>query len=400
MMTARYSLHSLTILGCLVWLPASTIAAGPTEVEIQAKQQTLRGKVIAHNDETFWLMGRDGRLERLAVADVSDFRQVNSRFQAYSPADLRDQLRRELGNEFEIVGTGRYLVCAAKGDAQKYAGLFDELYRALFVYCRARNFRVVEPEFPLVALVFPNHQRFAEYARQDGIPAGRGLRGYYFVPSNRIALFEDGSKRQAAATFPSAPLFLSQLGADRLETPLTGILRRELSPDYFAEVDGDVQDTIIHEATHQVAFNIGLHTRVGHNPKWVAEGFATMFEPQGMRSSSPGRTLLGRVNRERFVWFGNFAKSRRKPNTLEEFIASDNLFATGVLDAYSQAWALTFFLVETRSSQYAGYLSAIMRRDPLRDYGPEERVVDFKRAFGTDLKLLEAEFLRYIGGIR
>jgi hypothetical protein len=394
------SLSARTILALLALGAAHTFGADPAEIEVQVRQQTLRGKVLAHDDEAFWLMGRDGRLEKLPIGDVGEFRQVSSRFQAYSAAELRDQLRREMGNEYEIVGTGHYLVCAAKGEAQKYAGLFEDLYRTLYVYCRARNFRVTEPEFPLVALVFPDHARFAAYARQDGVQAMRGLRGYYLVSSNRIALFEDGSNRQAAR--PELPAGLSAASQFAAGEPPTfsSVLRRSSRPGYFPEVDGEVQDTIVHEATHQVAFNVGLHTRVGRNPKWVVEGFATMFEPEGMRSPSAGRTLMSRANRERFIWFGNFAKSRRKANSLEEFVAGDEAFGANVLDGYSQAWALTFFLVETRNSQYAQFLSAIMQRDPLAAYDSEQRVADFKRAFGSDLKLLEADFLRFMAGIR
>lgn len=395
-------IRSLIVALCCIASASVALGAEAPEIEIQTSKQSLRGKVVAHNEETFWLMERDGRLQKVGVGEVTDFRQVSSRFQSLSSADLRDQLRRELGNEYEIVGTGHYLVCAVKGEVQKYGGLFENLYRTLYTYCSTRGFRVREPEIPLVALVFPDQARFAAYSRLDGLTAARGLRGYYLMTSNRIALFEDGSRGQAGIE-PGAPvsLFASAPAGEELAlSPFAQVLQRKSGQDHFSAVDGDVKDTIIHEATHQVAFNIGLHTRIGQNPRWVVEGLATMFEPEGIRSSPAGRTTLSRVNKERFVWFGNFAKSRRSANSLEEFVASDRLFGSSILDAYSQAWALTFFLVETRSSQYSKYLSAIMQRDPLVDYGPAERVADFKGAFGSDIKMLEADFLRFIGGIK
>ncbi len=40
-------------------------------------------------------------------------------------------------------------------------------------------------------------------------------------------------------------------------------------------------DTIIHEATHQTAYNTGVHRRFAQTPKWVVEGLGhsnTMVE--------------------------------------------------------------------------------------------------------------------------
>ena len=36
--------------------------------------------------------------------------------------------------------------------------------------------------------------------------------------------------------------------------------------------------TVVHEATHQMAFNCGLHTRYADIPVWVSEGIAMYFE--------------------------------------------------------------------------------------------------------------------------
>ena len=103
-----------------------------------------------------------------------------------------------------------------------------------------------------------------------------------------------------------------------------------------------------------------------------------------------------RINRERFVWFGNFAKARRKPHSLTYFIADDSMFKSSALDAYSQAWALSFFLIETRSAEYSKYLKLMRSREATSDYSAEERLEDFKKAFGSNLDALDAHFLRFI----
>ena len=92
--------------------------------------------------------------------------------------------------------------------------------------------------------------------------------------------------------------------------------------------------------------------------------------------------------------------SQMKPRSLESFLASDDAFKTDVLDAYSEAWAFSFFLIETRPRPYAEYLRTMAARDPLLVYSAEQRVADFKQTVSKELPLLESEFLRFIGQIR
>ncbi len=168
----------------------------------------------------------------------------------------------------------------------------------------------------------------------------------------------------------------------------------------FGKIDGNLRDTIVHEGTHQVAFNTGLHVRFGANPTWIVEGLATVFESPGIRNRSLRGSAKDRINHERFGWFQNFSKKRRKQKSLEEFIINDDMFKQATLDAYSQAWALTFFLVETRPRKFARLLKKIAARDPLKVYTGKERLNDFKNVFGDRLVLLEAEFLRFIKRVK
>ncbi|HID22108.1 MAG TPA: DUF1570 domain-containing protein, partial [Planctomycetaceae bacterium] len=151
-----------------------------------------------------------------------------------------------------------------------------------------------------------------------------------------------------------------------------------------------------HEATHQFAFNMGLHSRIGPNPKWVVEGLATVLEAAGPARAKSARSVTARINRERWLWFRNYARTRRPDRSLARFLGSDRMFETAVLDAYSQAWALSFYLMETRPRRYMDYLRTIACRDPLQRYSSEERLRDFQKAFGGNLDRLEAEFLRFM----
>lgn len=347
----------------------------PAFLELSVKNERLRGKLVAMDDSKAWLMTREGRLHELEVKDIKGLQKISPRFQPMSSVEVRGGLRREFGKGFEVASSEHYLVCAPHEKAKEYAALFESIYRSFHGYFSVRGFRMAEPEFPLVAIVFPDQKSFDEYCQKDGFRAFPGLMGYYLRTSNRVALFDSGSAQTASLheDHPGSTVFVN------------------------ATIEGSLADTIVHEATHQVAFNTGLHSRVGVNPKWVVEGLATVFESPGIRESSSSRgKAFDRINKERYLWFGNYAKTRRKPKSLGTFLSSDKPFETTPLDAYAEAWALSFFLIETRPSNYARYLKAIASRDPLKEYPEEERLDDFKKAFGKDLSLLEADFLRFI----
>ncbi len=158
--------------------------------------------------------------------------------------------------------------------------------------------------------------------------------------------------------------------------------------------------TVIHEATHQTAFNTGIHSRFTMPPLWVAEGLAEMFEAPGVYKSRPLPRQSDRINRGRLRGFNELVAPRHRPELLAELVAYDRLFRTHPAAAYSAAWALTFYLVETQPRQYADYLARTAKRRPFEPYPAEERIADFTAVFGDNWPLLEAHFLRFIAGLK
>jgi hypothetical protein len=400
-------------LGCLtaLWFLnhlESARADSQTLIELQAGKQAYQGRLLFHTDEELYLLERDGRMQRLKNADISQFRKLDDRFVKASAVEVRTQLQREFGRQFEVIGTGHYLVCGRSEQAQKYASLFEDLYRTFRGYFSVRGFKLTEPEFPLVAILFPDRAAFRAYARGDGVPASPGLQGYYLQDSNRIALFDPGVRSISSHSqflpssvplrsfFPEPPRAGDyEIGSRRWQLPSPSAALRG-SETWHGTSESDLHDTIIHEATHQVAFNLGIHSRTAPNPKWVVEGLATVFEAPGIRNAGLQYQASTRVNHERRAWFAAFRKARRIPKSLAAFIAEDNLFASATLDAYSQAWAFTFFLIETRSQAYSQYLQRLAARPPFTPYTAAERIDDFQKSFGNDIILLEAAFLRFM----
>jgi hypothetical protein len=372
-----------------ICLAPSVLSAGNDKLlEFLVEGKTYQGKVEALGKNDCWLLGRDGRMIRLRLNDVKSFRRVESKFRPYRSAEMRDRLQREFGKDYEVAGSGRYLVCAPRGRAKQYAELFDDIYRTFRVNFGARGFRLAKPEFPLVAIVLRDRKSFHAYQRIDGVPIRGQLLGYYHPVSNRVALFEP----RAVAASNHRTAWQSPLTPAQLPTHF----------DAFATIQASLEDTIIHEATHQVAFNTGLHSRIGPTPRWVVEGLATVFEADGVRHRNTvgSASAKSRINRGRFIGFQNYVAKRRKPKSLESFIGDDKLPGLTALDFYSQSWALSFHLMETRSRQYAGFLKQIAARDPLQPYTAGERVADFKTAFGKDLSWLKTGFLRYFDQLK
>lgn len=390
------------LLAALVVAPSAALnAAPPALIEVQLAKDSLQGKVVAYSDKQFWLIGQDGRLRSMPTERVQKYRQISPQFSSWSPTMLRDQLRREFGKPFDIVATRHYVVCAAgEQKARNYAETFEELFRTFQMYFSIRGFKINEPEFPLVAIVFTDFEAFSRYAKAENVTVSKELKGYYLSTSNRIALYEPpaGQTTQYTPDSPAGKPPVVPFDADHEAVPFCPTLSADGRA--WGSIEGSLKDTMIHEATHQVAFNMGLHSRIGENPKWIVEGLATVFEAPGIRNTSTSLGAKMRINRERFVWFGSYVQSRRKPRSLENFLLNDDLFKTSALDAYSEAWAFSFFLFETRPRLYAEYLKTIAARDPLRGYSADERLADFKQTISKEIPLLEAEFLRFIAGIK
>ena len=116
-----------------------------------------------------------------------------------------------------------------------------------------------------------------------------------------------------------------------------------------------------------------------------------LFEGDANRDDSRQQsTVAQRMNRERFMWFQEYQQARRPRKSLEEFLTSETLFQTSTLDAYSEAWALTFFLAETRPSNLSGYLKKLANRTELGEYSAMKRLNDFNFCVRFALHMLKA----------
>lgn len=367
---------SFPIIILFVFAILPSVSGAERLIRVNDADSEYTGKIVALNRSHCTLMDRQGRLVQLDVPRLKGMERLSDRFRADSISTFRAALTAEFGNRYEVAGTTHYLVCAPRGTAGTYADLFESIYREVEQFYRVRGFHVRRPDVPLVAVVFATQNEFAAYCVKDQVPPSPGLQGYYSLVSNRVALFD------TAGSFRSAGISTGHNGRTAVG---------------LSAITGQTASTIVHETIHQVGYNIGIHTRLGETPLWMVEGLATVLEPKAMRDRRGNQASSQRVNPERFEWFRTKHRPNRPSGCLAKLIASDDLFQQQTLSAYSEAWALTFFMMESpaRRKNLATYLQKVTDRRPTDNYSAKDRLADFQSVFG-DIARLEVEFLRYM----
>lgn len=325
--------------------------------------QTLEGRPLAWTSATMTLLSRDGQLHEFSPGRAREAKRTAPAFRGYSSEEMRQALYEEFGSRFEYTSTGHYLVAHPRGERSEWADRFEDLYRSFVRYFRVRGFSPEEPPYPLVAVVFGNRSEYERYVSKSSSGAPTGALGHYEPRSNRVYLYDQ-----------------STAGGDNRWD--------------------ETAATVIHEATHQTAYNVGVHTRFAVGARWVSEGLATMFEARGVHDARSYDRGDSRLNRGRLADFQRSVAPNQPLGSIANFIASDQAFQRTPILAYAQAWALTYYLSETRPQAYADYLSITAKRPLFSDYDSDQRVADFRRAFGDDLDLLDAHFLNYYRDLR
>ena len=353
----------LAFMLCVVSGSQAVLSAAEPLIRLDLPSRALEGTPLVWSERKVSLLARDGQLVEFAPAEASNFSQIGGGFRSYSQAEIRGHLLREFGQGYEVSGVGHYLVVHPAGKRDQWAPRFEELFRSFVHYFSARGWQLTEPRFPLIAVVYPRQTDFWQQAAKDGVPRVNGILGYYSPASNRILMFDAAAGNSGFDWTTNA-------------------------------------DTIIHEAAHQTAFNTGVHTRFGDSPGWVVEGLGTMFEARGVWQSRTFPNQADRINRGRLDAWRAYAKGRRKPNAIAQIVSSDRAFSSDPDGAYAEAWALSFFLIETMPKKYVEYLARTAGRPVFVDYGSTKRLDDFTAVFGANLSMLDARMQRFMAGLK
>jgi hypothetical protein len=242
--------------------------------------------------------------------------------------------------------------------------ILESMLPGVTAYAETQKIEGVHPpEVPLVVVMFSTEEEFQRHRR---MPAG--VVAYYETLSNRVFMYE---KSRLLAVRPD--LALSQ-----------------------------AISTVAHEGAHQILHNIGVQQRLSIWPMWLSEGLAEFFAPttfgKGMKWKGAGQ-----VNDMRMFELEQYVKSRasEKPDgkLIEQTVAAARLTSTG----YASAWSLTHYLAKNKKSEFAAYLRAVSKTEPLTgalDVQPPGIIPAnlelFRKTFGDKFDDLELKLVAHL----
>ena len=365
----------------VLWLGWCGSALGLQRVTLRREGQTIsvEGRLLeTAQDGGLLVQARDGILWAVQPDELVEHTSDDVPFQPLSADELAQQLLAELPPGFEVQPTKNYVILynTSRAYALWCGSLFERLYRAFTGFWTNRGFELSEPEFPLVAIVFADKRSFVDFSQAEAGDAAEAIIGYYSLRTNRMVLYD----------LTGIESLNKHSGGRRTSSQISQFLSRPDAPQTVA--------TIVHEATHQIAFNCGLHTRYSDCPMWFSEGIAVYFETPDL-GSRRGWRGIGDPNWPRLDRFRGYLR-RRPPDSLVTLISDDTRLKsteTGQ-DAYAEAWALTYFLIKRYPDEYVEYLKLLSQKRPLFYDDAETRLREFKAAFGDDLEKLDAELVR------
>lgn len=343
------------------------------------KVREVTGNVLGMDQEgTLLLEGQDTQHYFIEKDARVRWERQNQTERLYSKEQLRAHLRKELGANFRVETRQHYVIAySCSPEFASHAGQILERVHDYFInfFRNKGGFRFEPLRQPLVAILYKSRDEYLKSVSPIAEMQLDWSGGVYLQQTNRFYTYEQSLDNGDSSNDKAAKAALSP-------TAVTAVRQRNIQ-------------TIVHEGVHQLAFNMGFHSRYSYNPKWLVEGMATYFEAADLNSSL-GWSGAGQMNTYQMQAFQQLYP-RLKDGFLQALIVDDDAFmdARANADAYAAAWAVNYYLMRSKTRGYVRYLHLIRER-PISPYTAEERVADFKTAFGKSPANLELDFRRFM----
>lgn len=358
--------------------PAVLVRVTTTGSTADGSRPTLEGRILVEaRDSGMLLEERNGRVRQLLPAVIQERMTTEIAFTPMSAEELSTDLLAQVPPGFEITQTEHYVICA--NSAEEYAEfcgkLLERVFDEFFKFMKEQDVAVTKPTGKLPIIIFNSEPEFKDFAaKQHPETSFDNTPGYYSIRENQTLLLDltrDRSIRSSSA------------------------IRKRLA-DQPLQVA-----TMVHEAVHQLAFNSGLQVRMTDNPLWFSEGLALYFEPISPRSSTLW-TKPGTVNSRHHPSFVQFTNSGAPEIPLQDLVGADKSFLDSgtVAAAYAESWGLTTYLFRQEKEGMKKYLSNLSQRKPLQALTPEQRLLEFRQAFGKLPDEMEREVVSYVRRLR
>ena len=262
--------------------------------------------------------------------------------------------------------------------SEAFAAASSKLLEGLYEGLRSTfkdwgGFPIHDPSFPLVAVVEADEAAFR--ASRAASPQTKAI---YEILTNRIHFYE-----------PSAD-------DDGRSDPSTG------------------PRAVLHEGTHQILQNIGVHARLAEWPLWLSEGLAELASGDsineqggwsGFGEDHPLHLATLQELNARPLRYSNFDlsksfepgrdDSKATPTSLR-LLSRESLSPTD----YALVWAFVRHLETRRPEEFRAYLRELSARPPLKPYPLADQEADYVRHFGPPTWALDRRIGRELAAIR
>jgi hypothetical protein len=326
-----------------------------------------------------WAHGREMYDQAVEMANQALYRDPNSRA-AYTilqqvddarplPPEpdaetaLKEEMRVRFKRDFKTRTSKHFMLVYDTTDtfAAQRAATMERVYDAFRFYFNMNTLRPAFLTKRLPVLLLKDREDYLLYGKQTENTDLSWSAGYYTQRSNRSVFYDDASGASAASFARQTNALKAQIedfnkqiatarGQGQIGMVNNLLVQRNRVSESLNQVNNRMGTQVaaqnnsktMHEAAHQVAFNLGIQKRSVDYPLWFSEGLACSFEfedAQGRRG--PALLNTGRVS---------IIKEALKNDTLiplEKFLAVD---LTDMSDeaamhvTYAQGWALFHYL--------------------------------------------------------
>ena len=345
----------------------------------EGTEKRLEGEILEEaQDGSLLFRTLDARLWILQADEIQSKIDTDDEVVPMSHKQLGQQLLTELPDGFKIHINGDFVIAynTERAYAQWIGGLYQRLQRGFEKYWQRKKMKLVDPGFPLGVIIFGDKLQYERYLKKELGELPGVLVAYYNLLNNRVAMYDLTGGQRAPGARPGDNRKIAEVLSNPQAIPMVA--------------------TVIHEATHQLMFNMGMQTRFSDTPLWINEGLAMFFETPDL-SNPRGWRAIGQINPMRIGRFRQLI-SARGSDSLQTMLSSDAKFRdpNQSLDAYAEAWAFNYFLLNRYPDEYVQFLKHMSGKPRLQYDSGETRLKEFLQFFEQDLASLDREFVQYM----
>ena len=330
--------------------------SGLITIKMKHDGKNFYGTPLAYDGKTIALLRWDGRVTKLPAKKEKQFEIIDRNFLPYTHEELKERLKKEFGSRYVVSTTEHYVVVHPPGKAAIWAEPFENLHLEFVHWAKHNGLKPTDPQFPMVAVVLRSRRDFDLFMKNDIKIANRSIQGFYSNKSNRMVMFDPSSKVRV--------------------DDQTWLYR---------------DPTIVHEATHQSAFNTRVQNRFSQPPLWMAEGLAMLFESPGYSRSRKFTEPKHRVNQRRLAALRKMKPHATLPAKMVGLVGNNRLYETEPVEYYNLAWGLTWFLAEERHDQLIRYMKKDASRKAYTSQSQLDELKLFSKYFGNDMEQLKRD---------